>query len=370
MLKTGQIIKDLRKKQDVTQEKLAAYLNISYQAISKWENGTALPDITLIPQIANFFGITADELLGMKENEQTEELKEYEKEYHENRRNGKMGENIVLARKVLKKYPRHYQWMLNLAYPLSQYDDTEEHNSISKTNRYLEEAIKICETILEDCTTDSIRHSAIQILCYNYSRVNEAEKAIALAETMPTRRISKDALLEHILCGEERIKQLQSNLVDMIDESCGLIYFYSAQETVGKELSPLQIIDLLQTANGLLQLVFKTDDNYLFYNDRLWRNYFKISEMYIKANNFDMAFENILLAEKYAIQYDKHYELGVQKHNSLLTDRLVFDPNSTSKNWEGNCKELLLQMIENNPHICKMTDNPDFIDLLNRLKKS
>ena len=62
MLKTGQIIKDLRKKQDVTQEKLAAYLNISYQAISKWENGTALPDITLIPKIANFFGVTSDEL--------------------------------------------------------------------------------------------------------------------------------------------------------------------------------------------------------------------------------------------------------------------------------------------------------------------
>ena len=60
MLKTGQIIKDLRKKQDVTQEKLADYLNISYQAISKCENGTALPDITLIPKIANFFGVTTE----------------------------------------------------------------------------------------------------------------------------------------------------------------------------------------------------------------------------------------------------------------------------------------------------------------------
>ncbi len=60
MLKTGQIIKDLRKKQDVTQENLADYLNISYQAISKWENGTALLDITLIPKIANFFGVTTE----------------------------------------------------------------------------------------------------------------------------------------------------------------------------------------------------------------------------------------------------------------------------------------------------------------------
>lgn len=58
----GKKIKDLRKSQDITQEKLADYLNISYQAVSKWENGTALPDITLVPSIANFFGISTDEL--------------------------------------------------------------------------------------------------------------------------------------------------------------------------------------------------------------------------------------------------------------------------------------------------------------------
>ena len=65
MLKIGEKIKELRKAQDVTQEKLADYLNISYQAVSKWENGLALPDITLVPQLANFFGVTCDYLLGV-----------------------------------------------------------------------------------------------------------------------------------------------------------------------------------------------------------------------------------------------------------------------------------------------------------------
>ena len=41
MLKIGENIKELRKAQDVTQEKLAYYLNISYQAVSKWENGVS-----------------------------------------------------------------------------------------------------------------------------------------------------------------------------------------------------------------------------------------------------------------------------------------------------------------------------------------
>ena len=74
-LKIGENIKTLRKAQDITQEKLAAYLNISYQAISKWENGTALPDITLVPKIANFFGVSSDYLLGINADENEEKTR-------------------------------------------------------------------------------------------------------------------------------------------------------------------------------------------------------------------------------------------------------------------------------------------------------
>ena len=64
-IKIGEIIKKLRRERDVTQEKLADYLGISYQAVSKWENGTALPDITLVVPIANFFDVSADELFSL-----------------------------------------------------------------------------------------------------------------------------------------------------------------------------------------------------------------------------------------------------------------------------------------------------------------
>ena len=43
----GEKIKELRQKNNVTQEKLAEYLNITCQSISKWENNNALPDISL-----------------------------------------------------------------------------------------------------------------------------------------------------------------------------------------------------------------------------------------------------------------------------------------------------------------------------------
>ena len=64
-LELGNIIKRLRTEKSVTQDELAEYLGISYQAVSKWENGNTLPDITLLPKLASFFGIKIDELFSI-----------------------------------------------------------------------------------------------------------------------------------------------------------------------------------------------------------------------------------------------------------------------------------------------------------------
>jgi transcriptional regulator with XRE-family HTH domain len=55
---------NLRKASGLTQEALADKLNISFQAVSKWENGQSLPDITLLPALADIFGTSIDKLLG------------------------------------------------------------------------------------------------------------------------------------------------------------------------------------------------------------------------------------------------------------------------------------------------------------------
>ena len=59
--------KELRIKKAVTQEQMATALNLSPQAISKWENGITLPDITLLPEISVYFGVTIDELFDVTE---------------------------------------------------------------------------------------------------------------------------------------------------------------------------------------------------------------------------------------------------------------------------------------------------------------
>ena len=63
-LSLGKKISELRKEKGITQEELADKLGVSPQAVSKWENDLSCPDIMSLPDIADIFGITIDELFG------------------------------------------------------------------------------------------------------------------------------------------------------------------------------------------------------------------------------------------------------------------------------------------------------------------
>lgn len=59
-------IAELRKNKGVTQSELADFLGVSFQSISKWENGITMPDILLLPKISDYFKVSVDEILGLK----------------------------------------------------------------------------------------------------------------------------------------------------------------------------------------------------------------------------------------------------------------------------------------------------------------
>ena len=61
--KISSFIKQIRKDNNLTQKQLADRLGVTYQAVSKWENGINLPDISILKQISDEFNISIDELL-------------------------------------------------------------------------------------------------------------------------------------------------------------------------------------------------------------------------------------------------------------------------------------------------------------------
>ena len=65
----GRRVNALRRERGMTQEQLAERLGVSYQAVSKWANGQACPDIALLPVLAGVFGVTVDNLFGLEPQE-------------------------------------------------------------------------------------------------------------------------------------------------------------------------------------------------------------------------------------------------------------------------------------------------------------
>lgn len=63
-IRLGEKIRELRKRNGRKQEDLARALGVTSQAVSRWEANGGYPDMEMIPAIANYFGITIDELFG------------------------------------------------------------------------------------------------------------------------------------------------------------------------------------------------------------------------------------------------------------------------------------------------------------------
>ena len=73
----GQFIKTIRKSKNITQKELAEKLNISFQAVSRWENGDALPDTLLLLDLSKCLGVSVDLILNA--GNQVREFKQTEK---------------------------------------------------------------------------------------------------------------------------------------------------------------------------------------------------------------------------------------------------------------------------------------------------
>ena len=69
-MKLSDYIKNYRKENNLSQTDLANLLYVSKQAVSKWENDKALPDVTMYPVISELLKVSVDELMGLKQNKQ------------------------------------------------------------------------------------------------------------------------------------------------------------------------------------------------------------------------------------------------------------------------------------------------------------
>ena len=122
----GEKIRELRKKCDMTQEKLADFLGVSYQAVSKWECGLTSPDLGLIGPITKLFGVSADELLGLTKEENDERKAYFDSEYKGYWKRTDLKAGYETAKQAVEEYPGnmvYLNWLANMEYYLAFDED-------------------------------------------------------------------------------------------------------------------------------------------------------------------------------------------------------------------------------------------------------
>ena len=104
----------LRTEKGLKQEQLAEMLGVSAAAVSKWERGNAYPDITLLPKIAEIFGVSVDYLMGYDVTCH-KTISEIVSEANRLRRELKSDEAEQLIKQTLARYPNNLQLTFELA---------------------------------------------------------------------------------------------------------------------------------------------------------------------------------------------------------------------------------------------------------------
>lgn len=195
----GQNLKNFRKARNLTQEEVAKHLGISFQSISKWERNDGYPDITMLPVLAHYYGVTIDELIGMNELESAQALKEINKQWEENRNNNNHSANVQLMRDALKLYPNNALLLVQLSASLERLDGTE-----SEKQEYLRQSIEVQEQIISYCDDSEVRGSVLFNIAHAYYRYGDYDKALAYAEKLPNAYKSRENALVLILADEAR----------------------------------------------------------------------------------------------------------------------------------------------------------------------
>ena len=223
----GNKIRELRKQRGITQEQLAESIGISFQAVSKWENNIALPDITLAPVLASYFGVSMDELFdfNLKEIEHavriiTEKAYQY--------RESNPAESRRILEEGLKKYPENDILLNNLLYVLDY--------SVKP-----DETIAIASKLIEKTNQNDVKYDALRFLAYAYKAKGDLESAEAAIEQIPEIYFTKLTEKAYLLSGKAKFeaaeKQKWISFENLLQMMWKLAEYYEENGKIDKAIA-------------------------------------------------------------------------------------------------------------------------------------
>lgn len=218
MIHLGEKIRLLRKQAGISQEVLAQAMGVSFQAVSKWENGTALPDVAAIPSIAAFFGVSTDELFDFNRLESEQKVMEICQSAWACR-DEHPAEAERILRDGLRQYPGNDILLNNLLYTMR----APERN---------DEVVTLCKALAESTRDRAVKYDALRILAETYRDMGEDRLMRATLAQLPEIYFTKLQLDAELLPGDEMVapaqRQKEVSAGHLVEMLCLLAEHYRA----------------------------------------------------------------------------------------------------------------------------------------------
>lgn len=314
MKELGKNISAYRKKAGITQEHLAELMNVSISAISQWETGKTMPDISAVPVLCHVLNVSADELLSIDQEKKEQEIREIKKEAEQLifRHHLSKAEKLLLG--TLKRYPNRCDIMDLL---MSHYQHKANDDSNPNAEEDCKKAIRYGEKILEECTDENARITAKQVLCLMWFKLGEENKANEIAWTLPSMFSGRENMLCWVSSGKKRAEFTQT----LAFQTLFLLYNSMVHNMPvvfpdgNRSMTDEEQLQVIGKYESIVSLLFENGD-YGFFNTQLQGCSVFAARIYAKQGDADKTLERLTKAAEYA-----EATLGMEKtkkHTSLV----------------------------------------------------
>lgn len=296
----GDNIKNLRIRRKITQEQLAEVLDVSPQAVSRWENNSTSPDISLIPVIADFFDVTCDYLLGAGITRRKKQMEEALERNRALRAEGKTEESIGFLRGMLKEYPMEPCLLSELAGSLySCYHQSGLPFSGEEMREASREIIALCKNAVKYGDEDFEVWKCRQLMAFTYLKLDETEKAREIADSMPSLWACREILYPRTLSGGEALAAYQNNLIEF---SAALQMSFERIRKLG-DYTVRQKIEMTETMEKFVLLLMGEEPG--LFGDRLYRIARYLMRRYAEIGEHDKALEYLMKCFRYVHSFEE-----------------------------------------------------------------
>lgn len=165
-LNIAKTIANKRREKGLTQDQVAKYIGVSKASVSKWETGQSYPDITFLPQLAAYFNISIDDLMGYTPQMTKEDIKRLYHRLSKDFSNRAFNEVWLECQDIIRKYYSCYPLMLQMAVLLCNHWMLSSDAIIQK--QILDEVIVLCQRIQNESNDVWLSKDAVSLeaTCY------------------------------------------------------------------------------------------------------------------------------------------------------------------------------------------------------------